>query len=104
MALSPDEKYVYYAPGAHGGGHKLGVPVVQYDIAAGKRKVLAFLGEPVQQKFAHRLGGTYNLQTDAAGERLFVTFNGAPTGGNARRTEVFGRPAVVVVHIPQSER
>lgn len=100
MVLSPDEKYLYFAPGAHGGGTKLGVPVVQYDIATGKRKVLAFLREPLQQKFGYVTGGTYNVQIDPTGARLLMTFNGAPpTARNA-----FGKPAVVVVHIPKTER
>jgi len=100
MALSPDEKYLYYAPGAHGSGNKIGAPVVQYAIATGKRKVLAFLREPLRQQFKWMVGGTYNLQIDPSGERLFVTFNGAE--GAARSP--FGKPAVVVVHIPRSER
>ena len=37
--MSPDEKYLYYAPGAHGSGSKTGVPVVQFNIKTGERKV-----------------------------------------------------------------
>ncbi len=104
MAMSPDEKYLYYAPGAHGSGSKTGAPVIQYSIATGQRKVLAFLQQPLREKTKYSIGGTYNLQIDPAGERLFFTFNGAPAEGNTRRTETFGKPAVVVVHIPRSER
>ncbi len=104
MALSPDDKYLYYAPGAHGSGARSGCPVVQYEIATGKRKVLAFLNEPLRAKLKYYLGGTYNLQIDPAGERLFFTFNGAPLDEKARKQETFGRPAVVVVHVPASER
>lgn len=100
MVLSPDEKYLYYAPGAHGSGNSIGAPVVQYEIASGRRKVLAFLKEPLQERFDYKIGGTYNLQIDPAGERLFFTFNGAPTSGRG----TFGKPAVVVVHVPASER
>lgn len=42
--LSPDERFVYYLPGSHGGALDTGVPVVQYNIATKERKVLAFLG------------------------------------------------------------
>jgi sugar lactone lactonase YvrE len=100
MALSPDEKYLYYAPGAHGSAGKYGTPVVQYEIATGKRKVLAFLQAPLQDKLKYQIGGTYNLQIDPAGERLFFTFNGAAPGARS----AFGRPAVVVVHVPAEER
>ena len=101
LVMSPDEKYLYYAPGAHGGANRIGAPVVQYEIATGKRKVLAFLRDPLQQKFGgFMIGGTYNLQIDPSGERLYITFNGAPAGARS----AFGRPVVTVLHIPQSER
>jgi hypothetical protein len=100
MVMSPDEKYLYFAPGAHGGGNRTGGPVVQYEIATGQGKVLAFLRDPLQQKFNYMIGGTYNLQIDASGARLYITFNGA--AGTAR--SAFGKPSVVVLHIPQSER
>lgn len=104
MAMSPDEKYLYYAPGAHGSGSKTGAPVVQYNVATGQRKVLAFLQAPLREQVKYSVGGTYNLQIDPSGERLFITFNGAPLEGNPRRTETFGKPSVVVLHIPPSER
>lgn len=100
MVISPDDRYLYYAPGAHGSGSKTGVPVVQYEIASGKRKVLAFLAQPVKEKFDYDLGGTYNLQIDPAGEKLYFTFNGA---GKGQRNN-FGTPSVVVVHISKQER
>jgi hypothetical protein len=104
MVLSPDEKYLYFAPGAHGSSGRQGTPVVQVDLASGRRKVLAFLNEPVRRKLTYNLGGTYNLQIDPRGERLFFTFNGAPYVEQGRKTETFGQPAVVVLHIPKPER
>jgi hypothetical protein len=100
MAISPDDTYLYYAPGAHGGGNKIGAPIVQHNIATGQKKVLAFLAEPLLQQSKWQIGGTYNLQLDPKGETLYCTFNGAPPGTRSP----FGKPAVVVVHIPQSER
>lgn len=99
MVLSPDEKYLYFAPGAHGSAVRSNTPVVQYDIATGTRKVLCFLNAASRKKLGYNLAGTYNLQIDATGERLFVTFNGAPG-----TKDTFGRPSVVVVHLPASER
>jgi hypothetical protein len=100
MVLSPDEKYLYFAPGAHGSGNKTGAPVIQYTIATGQRKVLAFLKEPLLEKLKYNIGGTYNLQIDGRGEQLFFTFNGANPGQKG----TFGQPAVVVVHVPVAER
>lgn len=100
MVLSPDEKYLYYAPGAHGSGNKTGAPVIQYSIATGQRKVLAFLKEPLADKLKYNIGGTYNLQIDPKGEQLFFTFNGANPGQKG----TFGQPAVVVLHVPATER
>jgi hypothetical protein len=100
MAISPDDKYLYYAPGAHGSGTKSGSPVVQYNIATGARKVLAFLQQPLHEKLDWQIGGTYNVQIDAKGATLYCTFNGAAPGARSP----FGRPAVVVLHIPASER
>src|SRR5205823_12426407 len=100
MVLSPDEKYLYFAPGAHGGATKIGVPVVQYEIAKKQRKVIAFLSQPILRQLKWQIGGTYNVQIDAAGERLFFTFNGSEPGARS----AFGRPAMAVVHIPASER
>ena len=100
MVLSPDEKYLYFAPGAHGSATKVGVPVVQYDIARKQRKVIAFLGQPILSQLKWQIGGTYNVQIDPSGERLFFTFNGSEPGARS----AFGRPAMVVVHIPRAER
>ena len=99
MVRSPDEKYLYYAPGAHGGGNKIGAPVVQYEIATGQRKVLAFLRDPLQQKFNYMIGGTYNMQIDPTGAQCT-----SPLMGRLGRRSAFGKPAVVVIHLPKTER
>lgn len=100
MALSPDEKYLYFAPGAHGSGNRVGTPVVQFEIATGKRKVLAFLRDPLFDRFQYKIGGTYSLQISDDGGTLYFTFNGAQESERG----TFGTPSVVVVHIPSSER
>lgn len=104
MALSPDDRFLYFVPGAHGSSSRSGTPIVQVDVATGARKVLAFLHEPVRQKLRYTLGGTYNLQIDPSGGRLFITFNGAPLVEEARKPETFGAPCVAIVDIPKEER
>jgi hypothetical protein len=104
MVLSPDERYVYYAPGAHGSGAKMGVPIVQYQVANRRRKVLAFLGPVLRERYRYNMGGTYNMQISADGATLFATFNGAPFEPEAKRQKAFGLPSLVVIDIPKSER
>jgi hypothetical protein len=95
MTMSADEKYLYYAPGAHGSAVRTGTPVVRYEIATGKRVVLAFLNAAFKELYQYNIGGTYNVQIDAAGEKLFFTFNGGEPGDKSP----FGKPCVVVVHL-----
>jgi hypothetical protein len=102
--LSPDDKYLYYAPGSHGSGVSAGVPVVQYDIAAKRRKVLAFLGPVMRERIAYNIGGTFNLTITADGGTLLATFNGGPYDPAARKELAFGRPSIVMIEIPKSER
>ncbi|MCL6630374.1 MAG: hypothetical protein K6U00_12330 [Armatimonadetes bacterium] len=104
IAISPDDKYIYYVPAAHGGTHKLGGPVVQYNTITGERKALAFLFPYFYEKYGYITGGTFSVSIDEKGEKLFIVMNGAfakfdPTGG-----DVFGDPSVMVIHIPESER
>jgi hypothetical protein len=102
MALSPDQKYLYFAPGAHGSAARSGTPVVQYTISSGVRKVIAFLHNPLLTR-GYYLGGSYNLQIDPRGEVLYAVFNGARAGGG-KKQKSFGLPALIVIKIPASER
>lgn len=100
MALSPDERFLYFPPGAHGTSVRSGTPVVRYEIATGKRTALCFLNPVLREKLGYDIGGSYNLQIDASGERLFLTFNGAPYHPSARNAAAFGRPSVGVIYLP----
>src|SRR5262249_3860201 len=48
--LSPDERFLYYLPGAHGQATRSGTPVIQYDIANNRRKVIAFLAPAFERE------------------------------------------------------
>jgi hypothetical protein len=104
LAMSLDEKYVYYIPAAHGKSHFEGSPVVQYNVATGERKVLAFLFPYFYEKYGYITGGTYSINVDDKGETLFVVFNGAFTEFNPEGGDMFGDPSVMAIHIPASER
>jgi hypothetical protein len=104
MVLSPDNWFIYYAPGAHGSGAKMGTPIVQYDIAKKSHKVLGFLNPAMRRQFNYNIGGSYNIKLSADGSTLFCIFNGAPLDPAARKEQTFGQPCLVVLHIPAEER
>jgi sugar lactone lactonase YvrE len=105
--LAPDEKFVYYLPGAHGKAWQYGTPVIQYNIASGKRKVIAFLSDVLADKFGFVPGGTYGVKLSDDGGTLYVNFNGHPIDANrpAKMKPIgFGVTAFAAIHIPESER
>lgn len=107
VALSPDDRFLYYLPGAHGQSYKHGTPVVQYDIAAGKQKVLAFLIPPFEKEYGYAPGGTYGIKLSADGGTLFVNFNGNAVDGvqpSHVKAKGFGLTAFAAIEIPTSER
>ncbi|MFW6060037.1 MAG: hypothetical protein ACODAQ_07630, partial [Phycisphaeraceae bacterium] len=105
--LSPDERFVYYLPGAHGGAVRIGTPVVQYEIATGTRKVLAFLRPVMEREAEYVPGGTYGAKLSADGSTLYVNLNGHAIEENRlerMKPNGFGLTAFVAIHIPPSER
>ena len=107
MALSPDEQYVYYLPGAHGQAFRHGTPVVQYNVATGQRKVLAFLADVLEEKVGYVPGGTYGIKLSADGGTLYVNFNGH-AADELRPLNMkpigFGLCGFAAIHIPAAER
>jgi hypothetical protein len=105
--LSPDERFLYYLPGAHGRAWQSGTPVIQYDIATGRRKVLAFLAAALENEYGYVPGGTYGVKLSADGGTLFVNFNGhaADAIRPANMKPIgFGLTAFAAIHIPPGER
>lgn len=104
--LSPDERFVYYLPGAHGQAFASGTPVIQYDIANNRRKVIAFLARAFEQTHDYVPAGTYGVKISADGGTLYVNFNGHPTKNLPKhlRPNGFGLCAFAAIHIPRSER
>ena len=107
IELSPDERYLYYLPGAHGGAHKNGTPLVQYEIATGTRKVLAFISPAFAKVHEYTPSGTYGLKVSPDGGTLYVNFNGDPSDRfltDGMRQDGFGLTSFAVIDIPASER
>jgi hypothetical protein len=104
--LSPDERYIYYLPGAHGQASRTGTPVVQYDIANRRIKVLAFLARAFEQAHEYIPAGTYGMKVSADGSTLYVNFNGHLTKNLPKhlRPNGFGLCSFAAIQIPRSER
>jgi hypothetical protein len=105
--LSPDERFLYYLPGAHGRAFRDGTPVVQYEVATGKRKVLAFLAAAFERELGYVPAGTYGVKLSADGGTLYVNFNGHAADRlrpKAMRPNGFGLCGFAAIHIPRSER
>lgn len=99
IALSPDDRYAYYMPAAHGGAQRIGAPIVRLDTRTGEKTALCFLFPFLYEKLGYITGGTFSISTDETGARLFILMNGAfnkydPAGG-----DVFGDPSVIVMGI-----
>jgi hypothetical protein len=105
--LSPDERFLYYLPGAHGGAFKNGTPVVQYEIARGRRKVIAFMASAFERAHDYVPAGTYGMKISSDGGTLYVNFNGH-AGDRIRPKSMkpngFGLCSFAAIHIPESER
>lgn len=105
--LSPNERYLYYLPGSHGGAVKDGTPVIQYDIAKKQQKVLAFLSKTCDEQLGFVPAGTYGVKLSADGSTLFVNFNGHASDRQrpmAMKPNGFGLCAFAAIEIPANER
>lgn len=105
--LSPDERFVYYLPGAHGMATRSGTPVVQYEIATGRRKVLAFLTKVIERETGYVPAGTYGMKVSPDGSTIYVNFNGHAADSirpKHMKPIGFGLCAFAAIQIPESER
>lgn len=104
IELSPDEKYLYYLPGAHGRAHESGTPIIRYEIATGQRTVLAFLGPFCGKQFGYVPGGTYGMKLSADGRTMYVNFNGHLVDAGQRPKHLkapgFGLTSFAAIRLP----
>ncbi|MFH1743302.1 MAG: hypothetical protein ABIH23_30215 [bacterium] len=108
IEISPGNRYLYYAPGAHGHGNRDGSPLIQYDIETGQRKVLAFFTPYYFKKYGYTPSGAFSLKLDDKGENLFICWNGGffayeDTVGEKTKS-LFIHNSIMRVQIPESER
>ncbi len=101
MVRSPRGRYLYY----NAMSFQEGAPVVQYDTRTGARKVLAFLYPYYHARYGYIPAGSCSVAMDAAGEGLFMVWNGAFRQPAPELDAGFlGHCAVVYLKIPATER
>jgi hypothetical protein len=99
------ERYLYFVAGSHGGSYKDGSPLVQYDLATRKRKIIAFLHPFCEKHFGFVAMGSYATAVSPEGDKVFITWHGNRGGPDPKRKKLsFNTCALTVVHIPQEER
>jgi hypothetical protein len=98
------ERYLYYVPGAHGGSENDGSPLVQYDLKTKTRKVIVFLHPYYHKKYDYVPGGCYGVAVSPAGDKVYITWNGARGVTESTKKVRWNTCAFMVVHIPESER
>ncbi len=99
--FSPDGRYAYYVPSAHGGASKHGTAIIQLDVKTGRKRVVAFLNNYFRDKENYNLGGTFGLSVGGKGDELFILWNGNKLGDEARSKNVaFGLCSVTLLHLP----
>jgi DNA-binding beta-propeller fold protein YncE len=97
------ERYLYYVPGAHGGGYKDGAPLLQYDLKTSTVKVIAFLHPAIEKETGFIPMGTYATAVSPKGDKVYITWHGN-RGGKERGKLRFNTCALTVVHVPAAER
>ncbi len=98
LAADSSGRFLYYVPGAHGGADADGTPVVQFDVKARTRKVIAFLHPFDARRYGCTLQGTFGTALDPADDKLNVTWNASRSG------KAWDCCALTVIHIPEAER
>lgn len=93
LALTSDGATAYFVPGAHGGGAKIGTPLVAADTRTGEQEVVVLLNDVIEPALGIRVGGSYNVAVDDANHRVYVGLN----GGAADEEGAFGDVVLAVV-------
>jgi len=104
LDVDPTGRFLYWVPGAHGGGERVGSPLVQFDLRTRTKKVIAFLHPFYRDRYGYTPLGTFASAVDPRGDRVYITWNGNRGGPDRRGRVGFDTCALTVVHIPASER
>ncbi len=104
--LSPDERFLYYVPGSHGGTATAGTPIIQFDTKTNRRKVIAFIHDYMRGAANYYTGGTFGLDISPDGKTVGIIFNGRELSDtrSATGSNEFDNCMVLLIDIPESER
>ena len=102
MAMDSQFKYLYYVPGSHSNAMNLGTPVVQYNLASGEKKVIAFLGPYYHDKYGYAMSGTFGIELSLDDSLLVIQMNGG-FDADPHKSK-WEHPAIFSIHIPEEER
>jgi hypothetical protein len=102
MEADPTGRYLYYVPGAHGGIAEEGTAIMQFDTRTRTRKVIAFVAPYYRERYGYTPDGTFGIGLSEDGAKLYLTWNGNRVGRSGSR--YWDTAALMVVHIPESER
>lgn len=91
LAMTPDERYVYFMPGAHGSSWEVGGYVRVIDTESGEISNVVSLLEPFEEELGLLVGGTYSINYYEG--RLIIGVNASPIGDDSG----FGTVVLVVV-------
>ena len=104
FAVTEDNRYIYYMAGIDirgADGEYREQPVVQLDTRTGKRKVIAFVTDYYFRKYGYAMNIPFGMAVSRDGGTVVINLNGA---FKPRVGTLWGNPALMVVHIPASER
>jgi len=105
MERSPGGRYLYYIPCAPRFHLTEASPIIQYDTVTDTIKVLAFAWPYYREKYGFTASQNFSLKLDDKGEKLFVVWNGGFIEHEVNgKDDTFGQIAIMLVHIPESER
>jgi hypothetical protein len=85
LAVSLDEQYLYYSPYLPGPPEQPELkdePVIRFDLRAGQREVLAWLGPELTKKYGYIAGQNYGVALDAQHSLLYLIYNGYVAASN----------------------
>lgn len=98
LALSADERYLYYAVGPYRPDANPIAPVIRFDLETGTPTVLAFLASWYAARHQYHLGLAFSACLDRTGRRLLLVWNGRFTRPG-EKAHALGHPAFICLDI-----
>ena len=96
VALGAGEEEFFYLPGAHGNAAENGAILKAVNRHTGEERDVIALADIIENGLGVTIGGTYNLISDPANNRLYLGANVDPDGTN----DGFGEVALLVIGLP----